>query len=235
MALFGEKYGDTVRVLDIGFSRELCGGTHVARTGDIGMFKLISETGVAAGVRRVEALTGDNALAWVQAQMALLQDAATVLRVPISELPQRILQMQGNLKTLEKRLDQARHALAQGVSQDLMLKKTVDVKGIKVLAAHIDNADTKALRDMVDQLKHTLQSAVVLLVGAEDGKIKVVGGVTSNLIDKVKAGDLVGFVSQQLGGKGGGRADMAMGGGSDLAHLTAAIASVPPWVDACLP
>jgi alanyl-tRNA synthetase len=231
MALFGEKYGDTVRVLDIGFSRELCGGTHVTRTGDIGMFKIVAETGVAAGVRRIEAITGDNAVAWVQAQSALLNRAAAVLRVPAADLPDRIAQVQEQLKALEKDLDQARSKLASSAGNDLAARQTVEVKGIKVLAAGVESADSKALRGMVDQLKDKLKSAVVLLAGSADGKISVVGGVTADLTDRIKAGELVGFVSSQLGGKGGGRPDMAMGGGSDMAALPGAIASVRQWVD----
>jgi alanyl-tRNA synthetase len=231
MALFGEKYGDTVRVLDIGFSRELCGGTHVARTGDIGMFKIVAETGVAAGVRRVEAITGDNTVAWVQAQTALLNRAAAALRAPAVDLPDRIAQVQEQVKSLEKDLDQARSRLAASAGNDLAARQTVEIKGIKVLAADIDSADPKALRGMVDQLKDKLKPAVVLLAAAADGKISVVGGVTSDLTDRIKAGDLVGFVSSQLGGKGGGRPDMAMGGGNDAAALPAAIASVRQWVD----
>jgi alanyl-tRNA synthetase len=231
MALFGEKYGDTVRVLDIGFSRELCGGTHVARTGDIGLFKIVSEGGVAAGVRRVEAITGDNALAWVQNQAALLGRAAALLRTGPAELPERIAQVQDQVKALEKELEQARSRLAASAGNDLAASKTVDVKGIKVLAAGIGSVDPKALRGMVDQLKDRLKPAVVLLAGSNDGKISVVGGVTADLTDRIKAGDLVGYVSSQLGGKGGGRPDMAMGGGNDAAALPAAIESVRKWVD----
>jgi alanyl-tRNA synthetase len=231
MALFGEKYGDTVRVLDIGFSRELCGGIHVTRTGDIGMFKIVGETGVAAGVRRVEAITGDNTVAWVQAQTALLNRVAAALRAPAAELPDRIAQVQDQVKALEKDLDQARSRLASSAGNDLAARQTVEIKGIKVLAAGIDSADPKALRGMVDQLKDKLKPAVVLLAGSADGKISVVGGVTADLTDRIKAGDLVGFVSSQLGGKGGGRPDMAMGGGSNAEALPAAIASVRQWVD----
>ncbi|WP_454690879.1 alanine--tRNA ligase [Achromobacter aloeverae] len=231
MALFGEKYGDTVRVLDIGFSRELCGGTHVSRTGDIGMFKIVAESGVAAGVRRIEAITGDNTLAWAQAQTALLGRAAGALRTPPAELPDRIAQVQEQVKALEKELDQARSKLAASAGNDLAAKATIDVKGVKVLAAGIGAVDPKALRGMVDQLKDKLKSAVVLLAGSQDGKISVVGGVTADLTGRVKAGELVGFVSSQIGGKGGGRPDMAMGGGSDADALPGAIASVRQWVE----
>jgi alanyl-tRNA synthetase len=230
MALFGEKYGETVRVLDIGFSRELCGGTHVNRTGDIGLFKIVSESGVAAGVRRVEAIAGDLALVWVQQQRALLACVASVLRVAPADLPDRIVQMQEQVKTLERDLAQARSKLAASAGNDLA-SQAIALKGIKVLAAKVGEVDAKALRGMVDQLKDKLKPAVVLLAaGTADGKISVVGGVTADLTDRVKAGDLVGFVSSQVGGKGGGRSDMAMGGGNNLADLPAAIASVQQWV-----
>jgi len=232
MALFGEKYGDTVRVLDIGFSRELCGGTHVARTGDIGLFKIVSEGGVAAGVRRIEAITGDNALAWVQNQNALLTQVAGMLRSTPADLPARIAQVQDQVKALEKDLEQSRSKLAASAGNDLASSAAVDVKGIKVLAAGIGDVDPKALRGMVDNLKDRLKPAVVLLAtGSADGKISVVGGVTADLTDRIKAGDLVGFVAAQVGGKGGGRPDMAMGGGTDVSALPAAIASVQKWVD----
>ncbi len=231
MALFGEKYGDTVRVLDIGFSRELCGGTHVSRTGDIGLFKIVAEGGVAAGVRRVEAITGDNALAWVQSQNALLLRAAGMLRTTPADLPERLAQVQEQLRTLEKDLEQARGKLAASAGNDLAAK-AAEVKGVKVLAASLGDIDPKALRGMVDNLKDRLKSAVVLLASAGgDGKISLVGGVTADLTGRVKAGDLVGFVAGQVGGKGGGRPDMAMGGGNDAQALPAAVASVQGWVD----
>ncbi|GAB1578541.1 alanine--tRNA ligase [Bordetella petrii] len=231
MALFGEKYGDTVRVLDIGFSRELCGGTHVARTGDIGLFKIVAEGGVAAGVRRVEAITGDNALAWVQNQNALLLRAAGMLRSTPADLPERIAQVQEQVRGLEKDLEQARGKLAASAGNDLAAK-AAEIKGVKVLAASIGDVDPKALRGMVDNLKDKLKPAVVLLASADGaGKISLVGGVTGDLTARVKAGDLVGFVAAQVGGKGGGRPDMAMGGGSDVQALPAAIASVQGWID----
>jgi len=231
MALFGEKYGDEVRVVDVGSSRELCGGTHVARTGDIGLFKVIAESGVAAGVRRVEAITGDNVLFWMQNQSALLSRAAGMLRTAATDLPDRIGQVQDHVKVLEKELEQLRAKAASSAGTDLAAR-AVDVKGIKVLAANIGVADPKALRGMIDQIKNTLKSAVVLLAAqSDDGKISVVGGVTSDLTAKIKAGDLVGFVSTQLGGKGGGRPDMAMGGGSDVKALPAAVESVQGWVN----
>ena len=230
MALFGEKYGDTVRVLDIGFSRELCGGTHVQRTGDIGLFKIVAEGGVAAGVRRVEAITGDNALAWVQQQNALLVRAAGALRSTVADLPDRIAQVQDQIKSLEKELEQARGKLAANAGNDLA-DKAAEIKGVKLVAASLGDVDPKALRGMVDTLKDRLKSAVVLLAAGADGKISLAGGVTADLTGRVKAGDLVGFVAGQVGGKGGGRPDMAMGGGTDLAALPAAVASVQKWLD----
>ncbi|MDQ2147189.1 alanine--tRNA ligase [Alcaligenaceae bacterium A4P071] len=231
-ALFGEKYGDTVRVLDIGFSQELCGGTHVTRTGDIGLFKIVGEGGVAAGVRRVEAITGDNAVVWVQNQAAVLNRAAGMLRSAATEVPDRIAHVQEQMKALERELEQARAKLASSAGNDLAAQNAVDIKGIKLLAAGIGDVDPKALRGMVDQIKNKLKSSVVLLAaGSPDGKISLVGGVTPDLVDRIKAGDLVGFVASQVGGKGGGRPDMAMGGGSDVAALPAAIASVRQWVD----
>ena len=230
MALFGEKYGDTVRVLDIGFSRELCGGTHVARTGDIGLFKIVAEGGVAAGVRRVEAITGDNALAWVQNHNAILLRAAGLLRSTPADVPDRIVQVQEQLRALEKDLEQARSKLAASAGNDLAAK-AAEIKGVKVLSASLGDVDPKALRGMVDNLKDRLKPAVVLLASAGgEGKISLVAGVTADLTGKVKAGDLVGFVASQVGGKGGGRPDMAMGGGTDAQALPAAVASVQEWV-----
>jgi alanyl-tRNA synthetase len=230
MALFGEKYGDTVRVLDIGFSRELCGGTHVARTGDIGLFKIVSEGGVAAGVRRVEAITGDNAVQWVQQTNGTLQRAAGLLRTQPAELVERISLLQGQIKTLERDLDQAKSKLAASAGNDLAGKAVELPGGAKLLVANISGADPKALRGMVDQLKDKLKSAVVLLATVADDKISLVAGVTADVTAKVKAGELVGMVAAKVGGKGGGRPDMAMGGGSDAAALPAATASVEAWV-----
>ncbi|NDY83575.1 alanine--tRNA ligase [Orrella sp. NBD-18] len=232
MALFGEKYGDTVRVLDIGFSRELCGGTHVARTGDIGLFKVVSEGGVAAGVRRIEAVTGTNALAWVQNLNATAQRAAAALKTLPAELPERIALMQEQMKSLEKELEQARAKLASSAGQALTDQAVAVSAGFKLLVTEVKGVDPKDLRSMVDQLKDRLKSAVVLLAAqAADGKISLVAGVTSDVTAKVKAGDLVGFVAGQVGGKGGGRPDMAMGGGTDVAALPAALASVQSWVE----
>ena len=232
MALFGEKYGDTVRVLDIGFSRELCGGTHVARTGDIGLFKVVSEGGVAAGVRRIEAVTGGNALAWVQNLNATAQRAAAALKTQPAELPERIALLQEQLKAVEKELEQARAKLASSAGNALTDKALTLAAGFKLLVTEVQGVDPKDLRSMVDQLKDRLNSAVVLLAArSADGKISLVGGVTADLSGKIKAGDLVGFVATQVGGKGGGRPDMAMGGGTDLAALSGALASVKAWAE----
>ncbi len=234
MALFGEKYGDTVRVLDIGFSRELCGGTHVDRTGDIGLFKIVSEGGVAAGVRRVEAVTGDNALAWVQHLNATALRAAAAMKTQPAELPDRIAALQEQLKSLEKELDQARAKLASSAGNALA-DQAISVKGARLLAAQVQVADPKDLRAMVDQLKDKLKSAIVLLaaVGA-DSKISLVAGVTADLSGKVKAGDLLGHVAGQVGGKGGGRPDMAMGGGTQPQALPGALSGVAAWVESRL-
>ncbi len=232
MALFGEKYGDTVRVLDIGFSRELCGGTHVARTGDIGLFKVVSEGGVAAGVRRIEAVTGSNALAWVQNLNATAQRAAAALKTQPAELPERIALLQEQLKAVEKELEQARAKLASSAGNALTDQALTLGAGFKLLVTEVQGVDPKDLRSMVDQLKDRLKSAVVLLAArSADGKISLVGGVTADLSGKIKAGDLVGFVAAQVGGKGGGRPDMAMGGGTDVAALPGALASVKAWAE----
>lgn len=234
MALFGEKYGDTVRVVDIGFSRELCGGTHVRSTGEIGFFKLVAEGGVAAGVRRVEAVTGGNALAWVQDLDSKVQQAASALKTQPAELPARIAQLQDQLRSLEKSLQQAKDKLAASAGNDLA-GKARDVNGVKVLVESLGAVDARSLRGTVDQLKSKLGSAVVLLAAQDDqGKISLVAGVTPDLVAKVKAGDLVSELASKVGGKGGGRPDMAMGGGSDTAALPEAIKTVAAWVEARL-
>ncbi|RTZ41057.1 alanine--tRNA ligase [Candidimonas sp. SYP-B2681] len=230
MALFGEKYGDTVRVLDIGFSRELCGGTHVARTGDIGLFKVLSEGGVAAGVRRIEAITGDNAVRWVQETNDTLVQAAGLLKTQPAELVDRIALMQTQFKTLERQLDQLKSKQAASAGNDLVSEAIALDNGAKLLVANLSGADPKALRGMVDQLKDRLKSAVVVLTTVVDDKISLVAGVTADLANKVKAGELVGMVAAQVGGKGGGRPDMAMGGGTDVAALTQATSTVEGWV-----
>jgi alanyl-tRNA synthetase len=230
MALFGEKYGDTVRVLDIGFSRELCGGTHVTRTGDIGLFKILSEGGVAAGVRRIEAITGDNAVRWVQQTSETLQRAAGLLKTQPLDLVERIGMLQSQLRHLERDLDQVKSKLAASAGNDLLDKAIVLNGQAKLLVANMAGTDPKALRGMVDQLKDRLKSAVVLLSTVADDKISLVGGVTSDLVGKVKAGELVAMVASQVGGKGGGRPDMAMGGGTNVAALAGATSSVENWV-----
>ena len=228
-ALFGEKYGDEVRVLDIGFSRELCGGTHVVRTGDIGFFKIMSESGVAAGIRRVEATTGEGALVWVQRQEEALMQAAAVLKAPAQEVTQKIGQIVENMKGLERELARLKSKLASSQGDDLVTQ-AVDIKGCKVLAAALDGADAKALREAMDKLKDKLKSCVLVLASSNDGKVTLLAGVSSDLVAKVKAGELVNFVALQVGGKGGGRPDMAQAGGNDLSKLPTALASVPAWV-----
>ncbi|MEG0820792.1 MAG: alanine--tRNA ligase [Burkholderiaceae bacterium] len=228
MMLFGEKYGDTVRVLDIGSSRELCGGIHVLRTGDIGLFKIAAESGVAAGVRRVEAVTGANALALVQTQEATLAEAAAQLKAPTAELPAKIGQLLDNVRNLEKELARIKSKLAASQGDELMAS-AVEVKGAKVLAALLEGADAKALRETMDKLKDKLKSAVIVLAVVDGAKVQIAAGVTADLIAKAKAGELVNFVAQQVGGKGGGKPDMAMAGGTDAAALPAALASVQGW------
>jgi len=229
MMLFGEKYGETVRVLDIGTSRELCGGTHVQRTGDIGLFSIVAEGGVAAGVRRIEAVTGMNALAYVQDMESTLGGVAGTLRVVPGEVPARVGALLEQLRDLEKEMAalKGRLASAQG---DELLAQAVDVKGLKVLAARLDGVDAKALRDTMDKLKDKLKTAVIVLAAVDGDKVQLAAGVTADSTARVKAGELVNFVASQVGGKGGGKADMAMAGGTDAARLPAALASVVGWV-----
>ncbi|WP_427911724.1 alanine--tRNA ligase [Ramlibacter sp. MMS24-I3-19] len=229
MMLFGEKYGDTVRVLDIGTSRELCGGTHVQRTGDIGMFKIVAESGVAAGVRRVEAVTGANALAYLQQVEATVQSAAAALKAPTAELQSRIGQVLEQVRTLEKEVAQLKGKLASSQGDELV-GRAVDVKGIKVLAATLQGADAKTLRDTMDKLKDKLKTAAIVLAAVDGSKVQIAAGVTADSMARVKAGELVNFVAQQVGGKGGGKADMAMAGGTDASKLPGALQSVQAWV-----
>jgi len=229
MMLFGEKYGDEVRVLDIGSSRELCGGTHVARTGDIGLFKIVAESGVAAGVRRIEAITGDNALAYVQSLESTVNQAAGTLKATPSELSARINGVLDLVKSLEKELATVKGKLASAQGDEL-LSQAVDIKGIKVLAATLEGADAKTLRDTMDKLKDKLKSAAIVLAAVDGGKVQLAAGVTADNIGKVKAGELVNFVAQQVGGKGGGKPDMAMAGGTDPAGLPKALQGVGAWV-----
>ena len=229
MMLFGEKYGDEVRVLDIGTSRELCGGTHVARTGDIGLFKILGESGVAAGIRRVEAVTGKGALAHVQKQEAQLFAAAQALKAPVTEIETRIAQLQEAARAAERELARLKAKAAASAGDDLA-GTAVDVKGAKVVAATIEGGDAKALRETVDKLKDKLKSAAIVLASAADGKVTLIAGVTADLTSRVKAGELVNHVAQQVGGKGGGRPDMAQAGGTDPAALPQALKSVLDWV-----
>lgn len=229
MALFGEKYGDEVRVLTIGSSCELCGGTHVSRTGDIGLFKVVAEGGVAAGIRRVEAVTGENALTLVQALSNRVNDAAAALRAQPEELIQRIAQVQNHVKLLEKELVALKSKLASSQG-DEVLAQAIDVNGIKVLAATLESADVATLRETMDSLKDRLKTAAIVLASVRDGKVSLIAGVTSDATSKVKAGELVNFVARQVGGKGGGRPDMAQAGGTDPGALPKALESVAAWV-----
>jgi alanyl-tRNA synthetase len=229
MMLFGEKYGDEVRVLDIGSSRELCGGTHVTRTGDIGLFKIVAESGVAAGVRRVEAITGDNALTYLQALEGMVKHLADNLKSAPADVPARLQQLMDHSRAQEKELAAIKGKLASAQGDEL-LTLAVDVGGVKVLAARLEGADAKALREAMDKLKDKLKSAVIVLAAVEGGKVQLAAGVTADITSKLKAGELVSFVAQQVGGKGGGKADMAMAGGTDASQLGAALASVQAWV-----
>jgi alanyl-tRNA synthetase len=232
MMLFGEKYGETVRVLDIGSSRELCGGTHVARTGDIGLFKIVAEGGVAAGVRRVEAVTGEGALAYLQGLEAQVQSAAAALKAPLPELVARIEQTQQRVRELERELDGLKAKLASAKGDELAAH-AVDVQGLRVLAARLDGADAKTLRETVDRLKDKLGRAVVVLASVEGSKVQLCAGVTPDAVARgLKAGELVNAVAQQVGGKGGGKPDLAMAGGNDASRLGEALEGVAAWVAA---
>jgi alanyl-tRNA synthetase len=229
MMLFGEKYGESVRVLEIGSSKELCGGTHVQRTGDIGIFKILSESGVAAGIRRVEAITGDRALTYLQKLDTQINQLAASLKATPSDLAQRITQLQDHARSLEKELERLGSKLAASQGDELM-SQAVEVNGVKILAALLEGADAKVLRETLDQLKNKLKSAAIVLASVQDGKVQLAAGVTADTIAKVKAGDLVNHVAQQVGGKGGGKPDMAMAGGTDPKGLTVALKSVQAWV-----
>ncbi len=229
MMLFGEKYGDIVRVLDIGSSTELCGGTHVSRTGDIGLFKIYAESGVAAGVRRVEATTGNGALKLINAQQALISQLANDLKAPTSELANKVAQLSDHAKALEKELARLKSKLASGQGDDL-ISQAIEINGVKVLAATLEGADANGLRETMDKLKDKLKTAAIVLASVNDGKVSLAAGVTQDVIAKIKAGDLVNFVAQQVGGKGGGKPDMAMAGGTDASALPKALASVASWV-----
>ncbi len=229
MMLFGEKYGDEVRVLSIGSSKELCGGTHVKRTGDIGLFKIVAESGVAAGVRRVEAVTGEGALTLVQQKEQQLQQVADAVKAQPQEAAARVAQIMDNVKALEKELAALKSKLASAQGDELVAQAQ-DINGVKVLAAKLDGADAATLRETMDKLKDKLKSAVIVLATVADGKVALAAGVTADQTAKVKAGELVNFVAQQVGGKGGGKPDMAMAGGTQPEHLAKALAGVADWV-----
>jgi alanyl-tRNA synthetase len=230
MALFGEKYGDQVRVLDIGSSCELCGGTHVSRTGDIGLFKVVAESGVAAGIRRIEAVTGENALALLQTLESRVTQAAALVKAPVSELPARLAQIMDNVKSMEKEIARLKSKLAASAGDDLAAQ-AIDVAGAKVLACTLDGADVASMRETLDKLKNALKSAAIVLASVDGGKVSLIAGVTADLTAKVKAGELVNHVATQVGGKGGGRPDMAQAGGTDPAALPAALQSVKTFVE----
>ncbi|MEY3603207.1 MAG: alanine--tRNA ligase [Pseudomonadota bacterium] len=229
MALFGEKYGDTVRVLDIGSSRELCGGTHVERTGDIGSFRIVAESGVAAGIRRVEAITGEQAIKLSQDQDARLERIAGMLKAPSADIDSKLRDVLEHMKAMERELAQlkSKMAAAQGTGLAGQAKR---IGQVHCLAAKLDAVDSKAMREAMDQLKQQLGSAVIVLAVVEAERVSLVAGVTKDLLSSVKAGDLVNFVAQQIGGKGGGRPDLAQAGGSDVAKLPEALDSVHDWV-----
>jgi len=229
MMLFGEKYGDSVRVLDIGSTRELCGGTHVQRTGDIGLFKVVAESGVAAGVRRIEAVAGEAALHYLQNLEHTVHQVAGALKAPSDEVQNRVTQVLEQVRALEKEIAQLKGKLASSQGDDL-LSQAVDVKGIKVVAARLEGADAKSLRETLDKLKDKLKTAAIVLAAVQDGKVQIAAGITADQVGRLKAGELVNFVAQQVGGKGGGKPDMAMAGGTDPSQLTPALASVQAWV-----
>ena len=233
MMLFGEKYGEVVRVLDIGSTTELCGGTHVQRTGDIGLFKVVGESGVAAGVRRVEAVTGQAALTYLQGLEEAVGAAAATLKAPVAELGSRLAQVVDHVKALEKEVAALKGKLASSQG-DEMLKQAVDLQGVKLLVATLAGADTKTLRDTMDKLKDKLKTAVIVLAAVDGAKVQIAAGVTTDTTAKVKAGELANFIAAQVGGKGGGKADMAMAGGTEPTKLPVALASVQAWVTARL-
>jgi alanyl-tRNA synthetase len=230
MMLFGEKYGSEVRVLDIGSSRELCGGTHVKRTGDIGFFKIVAESGVAAGIRRIEAITGESAVEYVQQREAQLAEISGVLKAQPQEAAQKILQIVENVRQLEKELARIKSRLAGSLGDDLA-RHIREVSGVKVLAVCLEDADSRTLRETLDKFKDKFKPCVVVLAAIEDGKVKLIAGVTADIAAKLKAGELVNFVALQIGGKGGGRADMAQAGGTRPDDLPGALESVAGWVE----
>jgi alanyl-tRNA synthetase len=230
MALFGEKYGDEVRVLRMGdFSTELCGGTHVSRTGDIGLFKIVSESGVAAGIRRIEAVTGTGAMTHVAEEEHRLGEVAGLLSSSVGDVADKLRQLLDKQKKLERELG-ALKAKAAGAATGDLASHAQSIGNIKLVAARIDGMDTKALRDAVDALKQKLGDCVVLLASGGDGKVALVGGVHGAALGKIKAGEVVAHVARQIGGKGGGRPDMAQGGGIDSPALDQALQGLAGWV-----
>jgi alanyl-tRNA synthetase len=230
MALFGEKYTEQVRVLTMGdFSIELCGGTHVNQVGDIGLFKIISEGGVAAGIRRIEAVTGEYALKWITEIETTLNHLAQLLKTHRESLETRVTQLVAQARQQEKEIARLQAQLASNRGSDLA-SQAVNINGIQVLAEQLENVEIKQLREILDQLKNKLGTAAIVLATVKDNKVTLVAGVTKEATDKIKAGDLVNHVAKQVGGKGGGRSEMAQAGGNDPTHLTAALQSVPDWV-----
>jgi alanyl-tRNA synthetase len=231
MALFGEKYGDDVRVLSIGeFSVELCGGTHVEHAGDIGLLKITAENGIASGVRRIEAVTGEAAMQWVASNEHRLQRIAELVKGGRDDADAKVEQLLDRQRTLEKELKQLKSKMASSQGSDLA-SRAVEINGIKVLAARLDGADAQVLRETLDQLKNKLGSAAVVLATVDGDKVSLVAGVTKDKTAQLKAGDLVNFVATQVGGKGGGRPDMAQAGGNQPENLDAALESVTGWVE----
>ncbi|NBT93403.1 MAG: alanine--tRNA ligase, partial [Betaproteobacteria bacterium] len=227
--LFGEKYGEIVRVLDIGSTRELCGGTHVGRTGDIGVFKIVSEGGIASGVRRIEAVTGEGALAYLQDLEDTVAQAAQALKTPVAELGLRIASTVDHTKALEKEIAALKAKLA-GFQGEALISQVQDLQGVPFLAARMEGADAAALRNTLQKLRDKLPHAIIVLGAVEGDKVQLVAGVGADLTAKVKAGELVNYLAGQVGGKGGGKPDMAMAGGTDPSKLDAAIASAQAWV-----
>jgi alanyl-tRNA synthetase len=231
MALFGEKYGDEVRVLKMGdFSTELCGGTHVGRTGDIGLFKIVSEGGVAAGIRRIEAVTGAGALKFVNDEETQLDEVAHLLSASGGDVVEKLRQLFERQKKLEREVESLKAKAAGAATADLAANAR-DIRGIKLIAARLDGADAKTLRDSVDRFKQQLIDCVVLLAGVTDGKVSLVAGVSGAALGKIKAGELVAHVAAQIGGKGGGSPDMAQGGGEDSPALASALSAIPAWIE----
>ena len=232
VALFGEKYGDDVRVVSMGseYSVEFCGGCHVTRTGDIGIFKLTSESGISSGVRRIEAVTGYGALALIKQEGQALKEIGEIIKSSQSDLVNKVHQLSDSNRSLEKEVQQLKAKLAHTAGDDLSAR-AIDLRGAKLLVANVEGFNQKTLRDTVDRLKNKLKSSVIVLGSVADGKVNLVAGVSKDLTEKIKAGELVNMVAQQVGGKGGGRADMAMAGGSDVSSLEGALNSVQVWVE----